>query len=136
MIPIQLSDAFGIDLVKANVQAAMGEKPDFLDKPVKALPGCYMHYVLHSYEAGIFKGIDIDERIAKFIYRKVIYKKYGDAVEVFDGAGKALGIIFLHFETIELMDNFCENHNKLIKTILEKQADYDGQYRKLVQSDC
>ena len=129
MIPIQLSDAFGIDLVKANVQAAMGEKPDFLDKPVKALPGCYMHYVLHSYEAGIFKGIDIDERIAKFIYRKVIYKKYGDAVEVFDGAGKALGIIFLHFETIELMDNFCENHNKLIKIILEKQADYDGQYQ-------
>ncbi len=36
MIPIQLSDAFGIDLVKANVQAAIGVKPDFVDKPVKS----------------------------------------------------------------------------------------------------
>ncbi len=31
MIPIQLSDAFGIDLVKANVQAAIGVKPDFVN---------------------------------------------------------------------------------------------------------
>ena len=34
MIPIQLSDAFGIDLVKANVQVALGVKPDFLYKQV------------------------------------------------------------------------------------------------------
>lgn len=120
MIPIQLSDAFGIDLVKANVQAAMGEKPDFLDKPVKELPGCYMHYVLHSYEVGIFKGVEIDDSIAKYVYRKVIYKKEGDPVEVFDGAGKAIGIIFLHFDTIEQMNDFCENYNELIKIKLEK----------------
>lgn len=120
MIPIQLSDAFGIDLVKANVQAAMGEKPDSLDKPVKELPGCYMHYVLHSYEAGTFKGVEIAESIAKNVYRKVIYKKKGDPVEVFDGAGKALGILFLHFDTIEQMNEFCENYNELIKIRLEK----------------
>lgn len=115
MIPIQLSDAFGIDLVKANVQAAMGEKPDFLDKPVKELPGCYMHYVLHSYEAGTFQGIEIDDSISKNVYRKVIYKKEGDPVEVFDGAGKALGIIFLHFDTIGQMNDFCDRYNELIK---------------------
>ena len=45
----------------------------------------------------------------------VIYKKEGDSVEVFDGAGKALGIIFLHFDTVEQMENFCKNHNTLIK---------------------
>lgn len=122
MIPIQLGDAFGIDLVKANVQAAMGEKPDFMDKPVKALPGCYMHYVLHSYEAGTFKGIEIDESIAKNVYRQVIYKKDGDPVEVFDGAGKALGIIFLHFDTVEEMNDFCKNYNDLIKIRLENNS--------------
>ena len=53
MIPIQLGDAFGIDLVKANVQAAMGEKPEFLAETISPLPGCYLHYVLHSYEAEI-----------------------------------------------------------------------------------
>ena len=119
MIPIQLSDAFGIDLVKANVQAAMGVKPDFLDKPVKELPGCYVHYVLHSYKAGTFKGIEIDESIAKNVYREVIYKKEGDPVEVFDGAGKALGIIFLHFDTVEQMHDFCDKHNSLIKIKLD-----------------
>lgn len=120
MIPIQLSDAFGIDLVKANVQAAMGEKPDFLDKPVKELPGCYMHYVLHSYEAGTFQGIEIDDSISKNVYRKVIYKKEGDPVEVFDGAGKALGIIFLHFDTVGQMNDFCERYNDLVKIKLRK----------------
>ncbi len=115
MIPIQLSDAYGIDLVKANVQAAMGEKPEFLEQPVKSLPGCFMHYVLHSYEAGTFKGVEIDERIAKNVYRQVIYKQEGDPVEVFDGAGKALGIIFLHFDTVEQMEDFCKNYNNLIR---------------------
>lgn len=119
MIPIQLSDAYGIDLVKANVQAAMGEKPEFLEQQVKSLPGCYMHYVLHSYEAGFFKGIEIDESIAKNVYRQVIYKKEGDPVEVFDGAGKALGIIFLHFDTVEQMEDFCKNYNSLIKVVLK-----------------
>lgn len=119
MIPIQLSDAFGIDLVKANVQAAMGVKPDFVDKTVEALPGCYMHYVLHSYEAGVFGGIEIDESIRKFVYREVIYKKPGDKVEVFDGAGKALGIIFLHFDTVDEMEHFCENHDSFVKVKLQ-----------------
>jgi len=119
MIPIQLSDAFGIDLVKANVQAAMGEKPDFLDKQVKELPGCYIHYVLHSYEAGTFKGIEIDDSIAKNVYSQVIYKKVGDSVEVFDGAGKALGILFLHFDSVEEMERFCNNHDLLVKIDLE-----------------
>lgn len=121
MIPIQLSDAFGIDLVKANVQAAMGKKPDFIDKEVKPLPGCYMHYVLHSYEAGTFKGIMIDESIAMNVYRQVIYKKEGDPVEVFDGAGKALGIIFLHFDAVEQMEYFCNHFNELIKIKLDKE---------------
>lgn len=120
MIPIQLSDAYGVDLVNANVQAAMGEKPDFIDKPIVPLPGCYMHYVLHSYEAGTFKGVEIDGSIVKNVYRQVIYKHDGDPVEVFDGAGKALGIIFLHFDTIEEMENFSKNHDSLIKIKLQQ----------------
>lgn len=119
MIPIQLSDAYGIDLVKANIQAAMGVKPDFVGKSVEALPGCYMHYVLHSYESGTFSSIEINESIRKFVYREVIYKKPGDNVEVFDGAGKALGIVFLHFDTVEEMEHFCENHDSLINVKLQ-----------------
>lgn len=118
MIPIQLSDAFDIDLIKANVQAAMGETPDFVNIQVESLAGCYMHYVLHSYENGTFKDIEIDKSVEKYIYRKVIYKNAGDNVEMFDGAGKALGIIFLHFDTVDEMEHFCQNHNSLIKIVL------------------
>lgn len=118
MIPIQLSDAFDIDLVKANVQAAMGVTPDFVNTQVESLAGCYMHYVLHSYENGTFKDVEIDRSVEKYIYRKVIYKKAGDNVEIFDGAGKALGIVFLHFDTVDEMEHFCQNHNSLIKIVL------------------
>lgn len=119
MIPIQLSDAFGVDLVKANVQAAMGETPDFIGTEVKPLPGCYMHYVLHSYENGFFKDVEIDDSISRFIYRKVIYKNVGDVVEAFDGAGKAIGILFLHFDTVDEMEYFCGNHNSLVRLKLQ-----------------
>ncbi len=118
MIPIQLSDAFGIDFVKANVQAAMGETPDFVGKVINPLPGCYMHYVLHSYKAGTFNGMEIDESIRKYVYREVVYKKPGDKVEVFDGAGKALGIIFLHFDTVDEMERFCDKHDSLVRIVL------------------
>lgn len=119
MIPIQLSDAYGIDLVKANVQVAMGDEPDFIHEEVTSKAGCYMHYVLHSYEAGIFDGIEIAPSVKPNVYRKVIYKHHGDKVEVFDGAGKALGIIFLHFDTIEDMENFCKKHNSLVRIVLQ-----------------
>lgn len=119
MIPVQLSDAFGIDLIRANVQAAMDMTPDFVKKPVVAKEGCYMHYVLHSYQDGLFGGVSYDESIRSYIYREVIYKQQGDAVEAFDGAGKALGIIFLHFDTVEQMEHFCQHHNDLIKINLQ-----------------
>lgn len=119
MIPIQLSDAFGIDLVKANVQAAMGETPGFVGNSIQALPGCYMHYVLHSYKEGRFVDINIDKSISRYLYRKVIYKNTGDIVEFFDGASKALGILFFHFDTVAEMEYFCENHNTLVSIILQ-----------------
>lgn len=119
MIPVQLSDVFGIDLIKANVQAAMGIEPDFLKVPIVPKDGCFMHYVLHSYKDGLFADARYDERIRPFIYREVVYKNEGDIVEYFDGAGKAVGIIFLHFETIEEMNYFCLNHNDLVKVILK-----------------
>lgn len=119
MIPLQLSDTFGIDLISANVQAAMGIEPDFLKQPVVANEGCYMHYVLHSYQNGLFGGVVYDESIRPYIYREVIYKQIGDAVETFDGAGKAIGIIFLHFNTVEQMESFCQHHNDLVRINLQ-----------------
>lgn len=115
MIPIQLSDAFGVDLIKANILAAMGEKIEL--NPVEPNE-CYMTYVLHSDVNGIYKDIKYSQEIEPYIYRKVHYKKPGDTVEVFDGAGKALGIIFMRFQDIETMNNMASRMDRLIHVIL------------------
>lgn len=116
MIPIQIGDAYNIDLVKANIAVAMGEKVSLTPSLAE---GCYMHYVLHSYKKGKFNGIEIDEQIKKFVYRQVVYKKPGDEVELFDGAGKAIGIIFLHFANTKQMNNFCEHHSEYVSIKLK-----------------
>lgn len=116
MIPLLLSDAYGVDLVKANVLAAMGEDPA-LD--IHEQEGCFMTYVLHSHVDGIFHGVEFSEEILPFIYRKVFYKKEGDSVEAFDGAGKALGIVFFRIDREERMDDFVRRIDELINIIIE-----------------
>ena len=111
MIPIQLSDAFGVDLPKANVLVAMGKKSNL--NPVEK-DGCFCHYVVHSDNDGIFRGMSYSQEIEPYIYRKCIYKHPGDNVEAFDGAGKAVGIVFLHFPDEETMNRLYPLSEKLI----------------------
>lgn len=112
MIPIQLSDGMKIDLLGANVLAAMG-------LPVNLNPsspdGGWMTYVLHSDRDGIFVDVAVDPEIAPYIYRQVIYKQPGDKVEFFDGAGKAIGIVFMHFPDVETMNHYEREIGKLIQ---------------------
>lgn len=116
MIPIQLSDVFGVDLVKANIAVAMGDAPHF---HIERRVGCFVTYVLHSYMAGTFQGIELPDELVPHVYRKVLYKKPGDRVEVFDGAGKALGILFLHFDDTEQMNRYCERMEEEVDVILD-----------------
>lgn len=115
MIPIQLSDAFGIDLIRANVAAAMGE-PTRLS-PVEPKES-YMTYVLHSHTDGEYGGIEYSDEIVPYIYRKVHYKKPGDRVEAFDGAGKALGIVFMRFPDSKTMNDMQGRLSEMIKVVL------------------
>lgn len=112
MIPIQLSDIYGVDLVKANVLAAMGHCPSL--QPIRE-DGCWATYILHSNKDGILKNVNISEKIAANVYRRYFYKNLGDEIEAFDGAGKAIGILFLHFDTAEEMAYFKEHHEELVK---------------------
>lgn len=116
MIPLQLSDIWGVDLVKANIQAAMGINPQLA---LNEQSGCYFTYVLHSLQNGIFKKVEYSDEILPFIYRKVIYKKEGEKVEVFDGAGKAVGILFIHVDTEYKMNDFINRINTLVKIVLK-----------------
>lgn len=116
MIPIQLSDIYSVDLVSANVKAAMGEK---VDLKIKESNKNYFTYVLHSYQNGVFSQIEYSPEIKEHIYRKVEYKKEGDKVEYFDGAGKALGIVFLKFDGEGEMIEAINNISQHIKVVLK-----------------
>lgn len=112
MIPIQLSDAYDVDLIKANVAIAMGEKTNLtVVEPTE----CFMTFVLHSHKDGIYEGIKYSPEIDSYIYRKVHYKKSGDTVEIFDGAGKALGIVFMKFPDAMTMDRIQSEIDSHIK---------------------
>ena len=116
MIPIQLSDAYCIDLIEANIRASIGEMVRISTK----MPNeCIMTYVLHSHVAGIFKDIVFSPEIEPYIYRKVIYKNPGDIVEAFDGAGKALGIVFMKFPGTDEMNGIEQNIDKLVRVRLK-----------------
>ena len=117
MIPIQLSDAFGVDLVQANVQAAMGQEPQLNPQTPT---NCYMTYVLHSYQNGSFSAINYSDNIQSHIYRQVLYKQPGDPIESFDGAGKAVGIVFLRFDNQEQMLQAAAHIEDLIQVQLTK----------------
>ena len=116
MIPIQLSDAYGIDLIRANVAVAMGESAGLA--PAEPTD-CYMTYVLHSHCDGIYQGVSYSPEIEPYIYRKVHYKKEGDHVEAFDGAGKALGIVFMRFPDPAAMNAAERNIDSLIQVALK-----------------
>lgn len=112
MIPIQLSDIFKVDLIDANVKVAMGLPVDL--KPEKP-SGYYMTYVLHSLKDGKFDRVEFTDDIEPFVYRKVIYKEKGDRIERFDGAGKAIGIVFLKFDSLEQMESVKNSISDFIK---------------------
>ena len=115
MIPIELSDAFGVDLIKANVAVAMGESSNFNPKEPT---DCYMTFVLHSHINGTYQDVEYSSEIEQYIYRKVHYKTAGDSVEAFDGAGKALGIVFMRFPNVDVMNHTEENIDQVIQVVL------------------
>lgn len=123
MIPVQLSDISGIDLVEANVRYAMGDDSldvtfdDEVDAP--GIANCT--YVPHASEDGIFRGLDIAPELAPHVYRNVPYVEEGAEVERFDGANKALGILFLRFDSVAQMEDMLPRMGQLVRPRLGEE---------------
>lgn len=118
MIPIQLSDASGIDLVEANILCAMGLSPDRIDFVLDD-EACAT-YVLHSMEAGRLEGIDIAQELKPFVYRVSMYAKPNEPIDCFDGANKAIGIVFLKFKDAIQMTNYLHQLGRLVQIRLSR----------------
>lgn len=118
MIPVQLSDASGIDLIAANVQCAMGVDPGELEWDSCAATQPMTTYVLHSARDGVFAGVEKSDRVRTCVYREVLYQNPGDPVERFDGANKALGIEFLKFADVNEMNEVLAHISEHIRPVV------------------
>lgn len=116
MIPDLLGYIFGVDIVEMSVKAAMGEK---FSVDIQEGQPYFATHNLHSSEDGIFKDIQFSAEIESYIIKKCIYKKAGDVVEYFDNASKALGIVFLKFDSKESMVKILDNISNHIKILLD-----------------
>ncbi len=116
MIPDLLGMIFRVDLVELTVRASMGE-------PIALQPRndiCfYATCNLHSTCNGVFERVSISPELEQNVVRQCIYKKSGDPVEYFDNASKALGILFLKFESKTEQRQKLESINDLIQICLK-----------------
>lgn len=108
MIPELLGLIFGVDVVEMSVQAAMGKKVDVETQNSAVF---YATHNLHSDRNGKFKDIRFSQTLEKHLIRKCIYKKEGDSVAYFDNAAKAIGIVFMKFDTREEMHEMLSGIN-------------------------
>lgn len=117
MIPDLLGYIFDIDIVDMSVKAAMGDR---VDAVIKEGTKYYATHNLHTDRNGIFKNIEFSGEIEQYIIKKCIYKSEGDAVEYFDNASKALGIVFMKFNNEHEMNDILSNINKHIVINIKK----------------
>lgn len=116
MIPELLGYIFHTDVVEMSIKVAMGE---FVDKIIPDGTPYYATYNLHTDQNGFYKSLTISPEIQQYIIKTCIYKKEDDRVEYFDNAAKALGILFLKFDSEERMDKILLNINDFVQVNVE-----------------
>lgn len=116
MIPDLLGCIFNVDVVKMTIKSAMGEMST---SDINEPKPYYATHNLHSAENGIYDHIEYSPEIEKYIIRKSEYKKPGDDVEYFDNASKALGILFLKFDSKEQMTDILDKITTMYNVILK-----------------
>lgn len=105
--------ATGQDLFAAELNQILGEPVTNIARP--EYDGVWCNYIIHSYEHGMLKGIEIDPDFKRRYVRDEGYNLHpGDTVEPFTGANTSLGTLFLRTDTRDEMDAILSSiHNKV-----------------------
>lgn len=117
MIPDLLKIINCVDLVGATIESAIGNNKIVLES--KNNEGFYATHNIHTDKNGSFVGIKYKNGIENKIIKKVIYKEVGDPIEYFNGANKAIGILFLKFDAQKEQMNFMDNPQNWIEVMVE-----------------
>lgn len=123
MIPLQLQDISGIDLIEALVRYTMGDGP--VDVSFDSGLGFYATSVLHARETGVFEGVEYAPEVARHIYRELVYVVPGDHVDRLNYGSKAIGVVFLRFDDEREMWDILDRIEELVH--VKVGARYEGQ---------
>ncbi len=118
MIPDLLSMIFDTDVVEMSVKVAMGVPLSQAEIEGNAY---YATHNLHSAITGKFCEVHYSQEITPHIVKECIYKQKGDRVEYFDNAAKAIGIVFLRFDSQEQMQTILRDIQEHITVSVERE---------------
>lgn len=108
--------ATGVDMIKVCVLAAMGNDVELECNDFDAY---YVDVILHSNSRGVFKSVNISNKIKNNLIDVSLYKKVGESICEFGAANDTVGSVFLKFNNRELLDFYLDNQQELINVIVE-----------------
>ena len=109
-----LNYASDVNIIEAEVLKAIGSEVTEIHEPL--LDNCYAIYVLHSQNAGIFKGVKLDTAFElSNVIEKEIRVEEGSHVEAFSGANQAIGTLFLKFKNLSEMHDVLSRMSSLVR---------------------
>lgn len=117
-LPQVIQYATGIDLVEYTIKAALGE--DCSNLTMVESKGYWAVYIINSQNSGIFKGVNIHEKLKKnnIVECELLVKK-GDIISSFTGAHEKLGMMILKFSSMNEMLERMEDMNKWVRVLVE-----------------
>ena len=112
LIPQQLADISGIDLVEASVRFAMGDAS--MDTHFAGNDAAVATHVVHAAQTGILESISYDPVLMPHLYRELIYVKPGDHVHKMINGAQGIGHLFLRFDSAAQMWEILPHINELV----------------------
>jgi biotin carboxylase len=120
LIPQQLTDISGIDLVEASVRYAMGDES--MDVSFDGNGAAALTHVVHARTSGILEGVEIDAELAPHVYRALSYVQPGDEVVQMRNGSDGIGHLFMSFDSTEQMWTYIPRLNDLVRVNVREEV--------------
>ena len=110
----------GAPLIRNAVKAALGMELEPMEGPHYS--GHWSYIALHSYESGLFRGLELDEGARAALRDEDLWVRTGDRVEAFSGANKTIGTLVFDWPSQEERDRRMGNIPAWLKVLVEVEA--------------
>ena len=114
-VPQAIFYSTGFNMVRASLDVMLGKR---IIIPARLMK-CCAYYAIHSDSDGKLVHLDLNRKLRRFIREFHQYIEPGGKVNSFRGAGAAIGILILTFESYEEMKEIINNMSALINIEIE-----------------